>query len=307
MSNRWWIYQRERFPIFAHGLLIAAFSVSAMGFSSLLRVQTHLPPFGTLAAGFVSSFLFFLQLRITDEFKDADDDARYRPYRPVPRGLVSLRDLAFVGIAAAAIQLALALLVYPRLVIILVGVWAYLGLMTKEFFVRDWLKRHPLIYMASHMVIMPLIDFYVTAFDWLVAGVGPPSGLQWFLVVSFFNGTVVEIGRKIRAPGDEERGVETYSMLWGERNAALAWLTAMAFTAISALLAARHIHFVAADALILSALLLAAAAIASAYMRAPQTTQARRIEQMSGVWTLCMYLSLGALPFLLRSFLVRSL
>ena len=38
----------------------------------------------------VTSFLSFLQLRIADEFKDFDEDSRYRPYRPVPRGLVTL-------------------------------------------------------------------------------------------------------------------------------------------------------------------------------------------------------------------------
>jgi len=30
MPNRWWIYQEERFPIFGHGPLILAFSLSAM-------------------------------------------------------------------------------------------------------------------------------------------------------------------------------------------------------------------------------------------------------------------------------------
>ena len=35
--RRWWIYQRERFPVLAHGLLIAAFSSSAVCFSQLLR------------------------------------------------------------------------------------------------------------------------------------------------------------------------------------------------------------------------------------------------------------------------------
>jgi 4-hydroxybenzoate polyprenyltransferase len=35
--NRWWIYQHERFPVLNHGLLIAAFSLSAVTFSSLLR------------------------------------------------------------------------------------------------------------------------------------------------------------------------------------------------------------------------------------------------------------------------------
>jgi len=300
-ANRWWIYQRERFPVIAHGLLIAAFSVSAMGFSSLLRGQSHLPPLATLAAGFCSSFLFFLQLRITDEFKDYEDDARYRPYRPVPRGLIRLRELAFVGFGAAAIQLVLALLVDARLVIILAGVWAYLGLMTKEFFVRDWLRRHPVVYMASHMLIMPCIDFYITAFDWLRAGSPPPRGLAWFLLVSFCNGIVVEIGRKIRAPQDEETGVETYSVLWGVREAALVWLGAMVFTACAALLAARYIHFVGPDAMILAVLLTAAAAIALAFIRMPQPQRARRIEQMSGIWTLLMYTSLGAAPFLLRA------
>ena len=61
------------------------------------------------------ALLFFLQLRIADEFKDFEDDARYRPYRPVPRGLVTLRELAWVGVGAAAIQLALALWLEPSL------------------------------------------------------------------------------------------------------------------------------------------------------------------------------------------------
>lgn len=281
-------------------MLIAAFSVSAMGFSSLLRGQSHLPPLGTIAAGFASSFLFFLQLRITDEFKDAQDDARYRPYRPVPRGLVTLRELAIIGVLAAFLQFCLALLVDPKLVLILLAVWAYLGLMTKEFFVSHWLKRHPVVYMATHMLIMPFIDFYVTAFDWLVARGGPPPGLAWFLSVSFFNGTVVEIGRKIRAPEDEERGVETYSGLWGIRGSALAWLAAMMLTAASSLFAAQYIHFVAVDSFVLAALLLVALLLAIGYVRMPQTRNARRIEMMSGLWTLCMYLSLGALPFLVR-------
>ena len=85
MASRWWIYQRERFPVFGHGPLILAFSFSAMSYSALLRGATSLRPAAALVA-FVTAFLFFLQLRIADEFKDAEDDARWRPYRPVPRG-----------------------------------------------------------------------------------------------------------------------------------------------------------------------------------------------------------------------------
>src|SRR5829696_4543202 len=98
---RWWAYQRERFPVFAHGLLIAAFSYSA-----LLRGRAAVEPAGALAA-FVTAFLFFLQLRIADEFKDFEEDARYRPYRAVPRGLVSLRELGVVFALAGAVQFGL--------------------------------------------------------------------------------------------------------------------------------------------------------------------------------------------------------
>src|SRR5215467_15501229 len=109
MPNRWWVYQRERFPLGAHGPIILAFSLSAVSYSALLRGTHHLPGWKSCLVAFASSFLFFLQLRLADEFKDFEEDSRYRPYRAVPRGLVSLRDLGIVGVAAAIIQLLLAL------------------------------------------------------------------------------------------------------------------------------------------------------------------------------------------------------
>jgi 4-hydroxybenzoate polyprenyltransferase len=38
---------------------------------------------------------------------------------------------------------------------------------------------------------------------------------------------VIEVGRKIRAPADEEPGVDTYSSVWGCSKAVLIWLSAM--------------------------------------------------------------------------------
>ena len=129
MFTRWWTYQRERFPILAHGALIAAFSSSAVSFSLLLRDGSGWPTAAAMAVAFVTCFLFFLQLRIADEFKDHEDDCKYRPYRPVPRGLVSLRELGIVGLAAAAVQFALALWLAPRLLGLLFVAWGYLVLM----------------------------------------------------------------------------------------------------------------------------------------------------------------------------------
>src|SRR5262249_2790594 len=135
MANRWWVYQRERFPVLAHGLLIAAFSFSAVCFSALLRGQTTLPSAASAVVAFGTAFLFFLQLRIADGSKAFEEDSRYRPYRPVPRGLVSLRELGVLGALAALVQLGLALWLEPSLALLLALTWTYLALMSKEFFV----------------------------------------------------------------------------------------------------------------------------------------------------------------------------
>ena len=131
--KRWWIYQKERFPLAAHAPLIAAFSACAVSFSSLLR-DSALPSAATYLVAFLVCLLMFLQLRIADEFKDAEDDARWRPYRAVPRGLVKLSELRVVFIGAALSQLVLALWLDPRLLWVLAIAWLYLGLMSVEFF-----------------------------------------------------------------------------------------------------------------------------------------------------------------------------
>jgi len=294
--NRWWIYQRERFPLHQHGLLILAFSFSAVSYSSLIRGQTGWPDVRSALVAFITSLVFFLQLRIADEHKDADEDARYRSYRPVPRGLVKLRELTGIGIAGAIIQLTLALWLNPLLALWLALVWVYFALMSKEFFARDWLKARPFTYMWSHMFIMPLIDFYATATDWAVAQGRPPHGLFWFLIVSFFNGMVIEIGRKLRAPADEETGVQTYTVVWGRPRALVAWMTAMVLTFGCALLAAQRIAFVLPVAITLGAVLIAAGVCAWRFHRAPTTKLSKTLEVLSGLWTLALYLILGAIP-----------
>ena len=298
--NRWAVYQRERFPLASHVPLVAAFSASAVCFSSLLRGHHSTPSAAALGVAFLTSLLFFLQLRIADEFKDCEEDARFRPYRPVPRGLVTLRELAWLGAATAGIQLALALWLEPSLVWLLLATWLYLTLMTREFFVPRWLKAHPVLYMTSHMMILPLVDLYATACDWRVAGVtGPPAGLSWFLIVSFLNGIVVEIGRKTRAAADEEHGVETYSALWGRQGAVCGWLLAILLTATAAWQASLRIGTRAPTAVLLIVLAVACAVVARRFIRTAQPGSGRWLETMAGVWTVVMYIGLGAAPLAL--------
>ncbi len=300
LFHKWWTYQRERFPIVAHGILIAAFSSSAVCFSSLLRRDATLPRPLTLVVAFGTAFLFFLQLRIADEFKDFEEDSRFRPYRAVPRGLVSLRELGVLGVLAGVVQLLLCLALDPSLLMLLAVAWTYLALMSKEFFVGEWLKRHPVPYLISHMVIVPIVDFYATACDWWPLGAGAPAGLVWFVAASYSNGVVIEIGRKIRGPADEEIGVSTYSALWGPRGAVLAWFAALLTTAVCALLAAERIDFLIPVACVLAVLLMLAGTVAWRFVCEPTQGRSKWIENISGVWMLVLYLSVGAVPLLWR-------
>ena len=298
--GRWWVYQRERFPVVAHGILIAAFSSSAVCFSTLLRGQAELPSLLTVAVAFGTAFFFFLQLRSADEFKDFEEDSLYRPYRAVPRGLVKLRELGMLGVAAAGVQLLLALALDPTLLLLLAVAWVYLALMSKEFFVGEWLKRHPIPYLISHMVIIPIVDFYATACDWWPLGEGPPHGLAWFVAASYCNGIVIEVGRKVRAPADEEHGVNTYSAIWGPRTAVFVWLAALLTTVGCAVLAAAQIDFLIPVAVVLSMLLLTAGLVAWRFLSEPTSRRSKRIETLSGVWTILLYLSIGAVPLVWR-------
>lgn len=296
VAEKWWTYQRERFPVFAHGILIAAFSFCAVSFSALLRSSPTFPRWPAFAVAFIASFLSFFMLRIADEFKDFEEDALFRPYRPVPRGLVTLRELGILGVLAAAAQLVASAWLTPRLVLLLVVTWAYLSLMSVEFFARSWLKARPFTYMWTHMMIMPLVDFFATGCDWMHAQASVPSGLLWFLGASYFNGVVLEIGRKIRAPEDEERGVETYTAIWGRTTAVGAWLASMALAAATAAVAASRINFTIPILAVLGFAFAVAAAISVSFLRKPVSRTAKLIEGVSAIWIICLYLSMGALP-----------
>lgn len=250
---------------------------------------------------FASCLIFFLQLRIADEFKDLEEDSRWRPYRPVPRGLVTLRELAMVFAAGTLAQLALALWLEPRLVLLLGITWIYLAAMSKEFFVRRWLQGKHLLYMGSHMAIMPLIDLYATSSDWMLAGDAPPPGLFWFLCASLCNGMVIEIGRKIRRPQDEEEGVNTYSHVWGRPRAVAAWWFVLALTFACAVAAARRIEFGIYLMIALGAVLVVAAIAGVRFLtaRPRDSRHGRTFEHVSAAWTLVLYLGLGLIPYAL--------
>jgi 4-hydroxybenzoate polyprenyltransferase len=290
--QRWNTYFAERFPPLQHGVLIAAFSFGMQAYTAKLGQSAQSLNGLSFAVAFVTAFLLILQLRILDEFKDYGEDRQYRPYRPVPRGLVTLGALRKLWFLAAGIQVASALLLDARLLLGLLAIWIYSGLMGVEFFVRTWLKAHPLAYMLSHIVIVPMIATYLAACDWLPAGRAAPR-LGCLLGTSYFAFCVIEIGRKIRAPMDEQQGVETYSVLWGRTRAVAAWLLFMIAGSALAMLAATRTDALVPVAVATGTCLIAGALVSIAFLRNPAQGSGKRFNILSGLWTLIVFLALG--------------
>lgn len=295
--KRFWIYQSERFPVFSYGLMVLTFAFSAMSYSKILRVDFDFSIL-TLLIGAMTSFGYFFLLRIFDEFKDADDDAKYRPYRAVPRGLVSFKELKGLATIIIGLQCILNAVFIPKMLWIWGLVIIYMFIMANEFFVRNWLRKHPISYLVSHMMIMPVIDFYTTGLDWNNNSTNIPNGLIIFLIVTFLNGVVIEIGRKIRAKNAEEIGVETYSYLWGEKGATITWLCVLFTTFIFANVACFYAGFGKMTFMFLVFFLIFCAIPALKFLKTREQKIAAKIETMAGIWTLGMYLSLGGLPMI---------
>lgn len=239
---RLWRYQMERFPLVAHGALTLALAAAAAFFAA--GVSGGRPSVASIAAGFSLAFLQFLLLRIADEHKDIDEDAAHRPYRPVPRGLVSLSELRRLALAAYVLQflvLTTAEAAWPFLA--WSGVQLYFAAMTAEFLAPQRLGRSPVLTLLSHMPILPLIAWLAAAPTLAELNAPPQSGAIVAFALAgvgvFGLGAALEIARKIRTPEAEEEGVQTYSQLWGRRNAVIALLGACGL-AVLALAAAAY-------------------------------------------------------------------
>lgn len=302
LLRRLWIYQRERFPLLGHGLLVASFSFSAIAYSRICRgVEGFIEP-AHFGVGIFSTITLFLLVRLFDEFKDAEDDARYRPHLPVPRGLVSLPELFRLGVVVVILQVGVNLYFFPAMLWLYLAIMAYLSLMGKEFFVADWLKKHQFWYVVSHMFIIPLIDLYASGLDWLLAGAPAPTGLAFFFIVSYLNGIVLEVGRKIRPAEAEAEGVLTYTALLGIPKALALWVGVLALTFAASVAAAWYAGYAQTMLLVLGGIFVGCALPAFLFWRKPAAARAKSIEYASALWTIAMYMTLGAAPMLHKLF-----
>ena len=333
------IYLNERFPLGKNSFFVLIFTLSGYIYTGLLynskiiklilskEVNRVLLLGGKgidkvpiiwykLLPLFIIIFMFFFQLRITDEFKDYEEDLKYRAYRPVQRGIISLKALGKIGIATIIIQIILAHVINPKLIYFMLLVWIYMFLMTKEFFIKNWLTERILIYALSHVVIMIFITLvivkgtgYILESHFLETlylsvekyGKNIFIGLIPLFALNYLNGIVLEIGRKTRKVDEEEHGVQTYSKLWGRKKAVIILSLLFIIEYFFVILGLAHTY---KEYFFFGGLTLLVILVVSIYFMVKflkKDLSGKIVETVSGLWIIFSSMCMGFLPYFVFS------
>ena len=89
--------------------------------------------------------------------------------------------------------------------------------MAKEFFCGEWLEKRMVLYAITHQLVTPISMLWICSVS--ISPSYPPLDIWGFLLTALFCTFSYEIGRKIRAPKDEEEGVDSYTKSIGLRMA----------------------------------------------------------------------------------------
>lgn len=230
--KKWYTYQKERFPILTYGIYIFAIVFAVFCYNSYLAPKTYesisklvwsvgpepyVMNYYKIIPMFIVAFLQFLMVRIIDEFKDYEEDCKYRPYRPVPRGLITLKELKVLFILCVILQLLITLWINLKGTFLLIVVWIFFFIMSKVFFIKKFLDKHILIEVFLDELLLPLLMLYLSRFIYYIDF----SNIWKLLFMGYIVSWIVEIARKVRCKEDEETGVRTYTAVFGIKKAML--------------------------------------------------------------------------------------
>jgi len=203
-------YQQERFPI-----IVLALSLFPAVLSSGVVISTNT----TIVQGaiaLIASLAYLLHIRIIDEHRDFGHDNQHHVTRPIQAGVISKRELQYIDIATIFILILIATSAGSWALVIMPIMLAYSYLAGKEFFIGDDIRRHFFIYNGINLVQMLLIQLFVYT---VFANPFPFTILVWAHFLFTTVGTIIfEFVRKLKRPGDDGTGKDTYTWYLGFNN-----------------------------------------------------------------------------------------
>ncbi|SCA63008.1 Uncharacterized protein SCG7086_AH_00100 [Chlamydiales bacterium SCGC AG-110-P3] len=233
--NPWIRYIEERIPLPTLSFLILGMVLSAS------QIATGQFFWKSTVIPFLSVLAFSVLLHTIQDYKGIDKDIVVHPNRPFARGLFSGSEIEraiTLGIAALLVIAGLnGLLLGSKCGLIYGVIVLYSWFIYKEFFIGNWLKQHPLLYAATHQVVILAIAAYLISafapeqiFDQATLGYG------LVLLGGFF---AYEIGRM--SDPNAHPVLRTYLHVYGHQVCAGLIAGSMVAAAIGSFYAGVHI------------------------------------------------------------------
>jgi hypothetical protein len=209
--KKFYNYQKERFPIVILGIsflpaILSSGAVVAGGVSTEF-----------ILLALAVSLAYLLHVRIVDEYRDFDHDLIHHKDRPLSTGKITLKELNYVDWFAILTLLAISALSSLLAFICAVTMLSYSYLARKEFFIGPPLRKHFYLYNAVNLVQMLILQVlvYILASEVFI--------ITNIVIIHFFftaTGTIIfDFLRKVKTPGTDGTGQDTYTWFLGFRNA----------------------------------------------------------------------------------------
>ena len=214
--GRFYAYQKERFPIGLLGLslLPAVLSSGVIVSADPTRIQ--------VALALTASLAYLLHIRVIDERRDFEHDNVHHTDRPVQVGAITQGELRYVDALAVSLLVVIAVTAGLSACIAATAMLVYSYIAGKEFFVGERVRRYFFVYNGANLIQMLLMQVFVyTVFS-------NPISVNFLLFLHFaFTtvGTVIfEFVRKLKIPGDDGTGKDTYTWYLGFNKAIVAYV-----------------------------------------------------------------------------------
>jgi hypothetical protein len=217
-------WMNERFP-FANALLFfVVYLTSATVARSTSEQEIQFSLIDLIIC--LITWSFFLVIRIFDEHKDYKLDVLNHPGRVLQSGLITLTHLKVLAVISICVQLVFCVYIDGFTLGAATLAWmilfSYLCLMGVEFFCGKWLEKRLALYAFTHMLIMPLIVFWLANIAIASATLTQvlTTSLFIMMLLAFVSGFCFEIARKTRGPEEERDTVDSYSKIFGTKGSA---------------------------------------------------------------------------------------
>lgn len=218
-TQAWIQFTKERFGALSHIITIVVFIAAHI----LIAKSIHSTSFSFINALMLllGVTAFYFKLRLYDEVKDYEFDVIINKTRPLPRGLLSHKDMYRGMLVCILIEIITFSLQGLNASISIILAIIYSLIMYKEFFIADKIRPYLTTYAIVHTIVTSLLSFAIFSFLTGLSIIDVVTNTVYlsFALANWLLFNIFEFGKKTFATSEERENVDTYSSLFGRTGA----------------------------------------------------------------------------------------